>query len=101
MDGSIPWAIIMLTFPDKVTQVKSTFVRFAMSILTLEIQDGWFYLTGDLGAPLWTSEAFTMQILTPEKRDECFGFMDDPMACILDKWYIEIVREVLLMLSIF
>ena len=53
-----------------------------LSILTLKIRDGWFYLTGDLGAPFWTSEAFTMQILTPEKRDEWFCFMDDPMACI-------------------
>ena len=82
MDGSILWAIIMLPFADKVTQVKSIFVLFAMSILTLEIRDGWFYLTGDLGAPFWTSEAFTMQILTPGKRDEWFSFMDDPMACI-------------------
>ena len=73
MDGSVL---------DKVTQVKSTFVRFAMSILTLKIRDGWFYLTGDLGAPFWASEAFTMQILTPEKRDEWFSFMDDPTACI-------------------
>ena len=83
MDGSIPWAIIMLTFPDKVTQVKSTFVRFAMSILTLEIRDGWFYLTGDLCAPFWISEACTIPILTPEKRDEWFCFMDDSTACIL------------------
>ena len=82
MDGSIPWPIIMLTFPDKEAQVKSTFVRFAMSILTLKIRDGWLYLTGDLGTPFWTSEAFTMQILTPEKQDEWFCFMDDPMACI-------------------
>ena len=64
------------------TKVKSTFVRFAMSILTLEKRDGWFYFTGDLGAPFWTSEAFTMQILTPEKRDEWFCFMDDLTACI-------------------
>ena len=71
----------MLTFPDKVTQVKSTFVRFAMSILTLEIRDWWFYLTGDLGAPFWTSKALSMPILTPEKRDEWFCFMDDPTAC--------------------
>ena len=53
-----------------------------MSILTLEIRDGWFYLMDDLGTPFWTSEAFTMQILTPEKRDEWFCFMGDPTACI-------------------
>ena len=82
MDGSILWAIVMLTFPDKVTQVKSPFVLFAMTILMLKIPDGWFYLTGDLGTPFWTSDAFTMQILTPEKRDEWFCFMDDPTTCI-------------------
>ena len=53
-----------------------------MSILTLEIQDEWFYLMDNLGTPFWTSEAFTMQIFTPEKRDEWFCFIDDPMACI-------------------
>ena len=53
-----------------------------MSILTLEIQDEWFYLMGNLGSPFLTSEAFTMQILTPEKRNEWFCFMGDLTACI-------------------
>ena len=74
MNGSILWAVVILTF--------SASLKICNVDLDAKIRDGWLYLTGDLGTPFWTSEAFTLQILTPEKRDEWFCLIDDPTACI-------------------
>ena len=71
-----------------------------MSILTLEIQDEWFYLMGNLGTPFWISEAFTMQILTPEREMSGSILWAILRLVFLDEWCIQIVREVLLMLFI-